>query len=239
LLLVAGLLSIRYWVTTIPFIEQQAAIIKLEAINNFPEDFSAVWNGAELLSSSPLLVDFPINTPVTVKELADKLAVIQPNEDTTNQSVLLAITPTQLRLLDEGTVVQEERLAPFLGEDSYTINKDTFSELATRFEDWIKTNAILIGFFYPVGIILYLFTARLYLLLIESGIIYIVLKISKSNLPFRKLFQLVMSLFVPAEIINQVASFAGLHTSTSILSLSFWIFFVYVFFSINKKPATA
>lgn len=239
LVLVAAMLSVRYWVATIPFIEQQTAAIKTEAINNFPSDFSASWNGEQLIPSASLEVDFPTKTPVTIKELADKLAVIQLNEDSTNQSVLIAVTPTKLRLLDQGTVVQEENIALFLGETDFILNKETLPMFAGIVESWITSNSVIIGYVYPIGILLFLVISRTYLLLIESGIIYLFLRISNSNLPFRKLFQLVMSLFVPAEIINQVANIAGLHTSTSILSLSFWIFFVYVFFSINKKPATA
>ena len=235
LLLTATALSIRYWVVTIPFIEAQTANIKSEAIRNYPAEFSTTWDGQQLNSSSPLLIDFPKNTPVSLKELADNLALIQPNEDTTNQSVLIAITPTQVRLLDDGSVVQEEPLAAFLGDETFRANQESFPELATRFENWVNANAVVVGFIYPVAIFLFLIISRSYLLLVESGIIFLLLKISNSNVKFAKLFQLVMALFVPAEIINQIATFADLHTSVSILSLSFWIFFVYVFFSINRK----
>jgi hypothetical protein len=237
LLLTAAVMTIRYWVATIPFVEKQVATVKSEAIQNYPSDFLVTWNGEHLAPSSALEIDFPAKTPVSVKELADKLAVIQPNEDTTNQSVLLAVTPTKLRLLDEGSVVQEESLAPFLGEEQFILTKESLPALASRVESWINSNAVVIGFIYPLAIFLFLIVSRAYLLLIESGIIFLFLRIGQSNLRFGKLFQLVMALFVPAEIINQIASMVGLHVNTSILSLSFWIFFVFVFFSISKKPA--
>ena len=235
LFVISLMLTAKFWLLDLPRLKSETSKIRQEMVTYYPKDLVMNWNGTELHSNQNLTLPFPAKTPVSVKEMANNLAFVDTDEELDSYSTLLALTPTRLLYLDNAEIIEEQELSKLILYEPFEITAQNFPGLSQKIQDWLFTTYQITGFFLPVVHYIYLLFGRAYLIALESGIIFLFFRISKINSKYSKLLQLVIALFVPAEIVNFAANIAGWQLPTSILSLSFWIFFVFVFFSMKKQ----
>lgn len=235
LVLISLVMSLEYWIRTRTQLRFYIDSVSQEAVTRYPQDLVVNWNSNELTSSYSFYIDFPQETLSSITQLADKLALVTPVNESSEYSTLFQITPTELQLIDDGEIVRSEKLDILLDTDDFTLSANSIDSQSQRAEEWLYTQLEILGYLYPLGSFIFLCISRAYLILIETTITFLFLKIYRVHWSYRQLLQLIMALFIPAEIINQVAKIAQIDAPTSILSLSFWILFVFVFFSIVRR----
>lgn len=239
LALLAGMMTLFYWssVRFQLYSMVETTISELEA--GYPSDLKIEWTGSELHASIiPLFVSFPSTAPQFLKDQATYLAIYTATESATPPaSTLFLVTPQQLHDVEEGRISGGVQLADFLGSDTFTITEQNLPTFMDRAVDMSRSAISALGFVYPIGAYLLLWISSLYVAVFETVIIFVLIKLQGIRLSFRQLFQLSLTILVPAQIINTVTTLAQLHTPISMLTLSFWILFIFIFFSIQRKIA--
>lgn len=237
LVLITLVLTIYYWVTIREQLQTfaQNTVAQVEA--SYPNDLTLEWSGSELHSTiSPLVVPFPADTPKLLKEQTENFAVYTTTEsETAPVDTMFLVTSTQLHDVEEGHVASGVNLSDLLGEAPLTVTKQNLPEMSEKVLNFTRSAATVAGYLFPLAAYLYFIVSSLYIALFETVIIFILIKIQRIPLSFRQLFQLSIMILVPAQIINTITLMAQLDTPVSMLTLSFWVLFIFIFFSLQRK----
>lgn len=235
LLVITGISSIYFWNHDLPIIKQDFDTAKNELLARYPKDLVVTWNGQQLRTNYAVTVDFPEVTSDFIRSQANHLAYIQTDETVAEYHSLFVVTPTRLLYLDDHEVAEETKLSDFLGDKQFAITAQSLPDQVAQLYDSVKLGLDLSTYVFPPITFMVFLLINGYLIVIESAIIFVFFKLMKINMPYKKLLQLIISLFVPAGIVTEIARYAGWYLPISILSLSFWLFFVFVFFSLQRK----
>lgn len=240
LILISGIYTVQYWLQVLPQYKNGVAEILQETEKHFPSDLTLTWSGTELNTShQPLVVAFPQAAPQSVKEMADYLVVVtSENTPTPSQTSLFITSPTTIYTLNQGTLDSVGSLQDILGNESFEVTKDNLQLYTEKIQNVSNDVLTATGYLFPIGMVFFLSITSLYILLIDTLIIFLFIKIQRIALSYHQLLQLGLALLVPAQIIELVTKLAQLDTQVSMLSLSFWILFIVVFFSLQKKLTT-
>lgn len=234
--LISLVLTAEYWIKTVPQITSTAQQIAIEAQTAFPVDLLLVWQNGKIISNMyPVTIPFPSAAPSSIKESAEYLAVIVASEESPHGNALFTITPTRIISYDQGQVISELELTQILGSEPQILSKATIAGHSETILELVKSGTKISGYVLPIFFWLFLSISRLYIICLETVIIFILTKIQRIHISFGKLYQLSMHIFVPAEIVHQITRIAQVEIPVSMLTLSFWIFFIYIFFSLQKR----
>jgi hypothetical protein len=235
-----GLIIGYHWTNSFSeFIREHRQAILQDAVTHFPAEGHIVWNG-DRLSASP--DPFIIYTPGPFKQrwprLPDHLAVITNNTDTSPGEISRELGITSLAMLSPNTLHlrgknewAEFSLQRLLQDQLLLINQTTLERHLHVVTDWIDSTLPVLQFVGPLTTALALILHRLWIALIESILVFLLFRINQIAIPFAKSYQLALHLLVPAEIVHQVTKLLYPNLEISLLSLTFWILLIFLFFS--------
>lgn len=228
-------LSVKFWVADLPFLMTSVTQAGEELILNYPNDLVVEVSDGQLSSSSkPIRVSYPQNTPSRFLEISENLAIIGESDDIKELgSTLFLLTSTELQSISQGDVVSTMSWKELFPENDVLVTSATIADQSEVVKQVILDILSVSAYLFPVGMFGFLVISRLFMILLESAIVYVLIKIQNIRFNFVQVFQLVVSLFVPAEIINQISLIVYPDLPVSMLSLSFWILFIFVFFSLR------
>ncbi|MDQ5951364.1 MAG: hypothetical protein QG639_641 [Patescibacteria group bacterium] len=237
LLLCSGLLTIQYWYSTLPHYQVLVDQSLQELAANYPEDLTFTWTGQELqLSHYPVLVPPPSVAPEWFKQGSEYVITFTDSVPQTNQYATFFITTaTDIYPVSQGQIGEAIALQDFLTTEPFEVTKTTLPSFIEKARNVLFSGLTFAGYLMPLAHFMALFVSSLYVLLLDTFIIFLFIKIQRLPISYKQLFQLGVALLVPAQIIALVTRLANLDVPISMLSLSFWILFIVVFFSWQRK----
>lgn len=237
LTLVAVLNTFWFWKITAPQLKSQIEASINELAKAYPADLVVEWNGAQLTTNfSPVVFEMPISAPPFFSDLADNLLILNTNQAEVDESALLTITTSSVVLFANGTSGQPTDLEFFLG-DSFVVSSTNVPALQDQAEAMYRRFASFVSLLFFPGYLIGVFLIRLVGLLFDSVLIYFIFCLNRYQTTFLSILQLCLHLYVPAEIIQQIALRVLPEMTFSMHSFSFWILFLFLFFS-NKLGMT-
>lgn len=244
--------SLKFFVTTMILIGllRSAALIAIdvpvllsqldqashELAAAYPSDLVIHWDQNQL-SISPenyLPIKVPYFEPWKEDALSDFVSVINPSlpndgGELTKEfevSTLTVVTSDQLWLnISPGlwNTLPLRDLPKF--DQSFEMTSENKSEFLEAWSKYLQTSITdfkwFVFLFFPMGLLI----SRLMVSLVNTFLAYLLLQIWGKDLKFSKVWQLVLHLLIPTEIIGQISEYAYADLEWSIYSLSFWLLF--------------
>lgn len=237
MILVVAVLSAHYWLDTKPKYQQYAETVFEEVARHYPSDLVISWDGRELRSTeTPLTIPFPTSLPKNLNSLSEHLLIITSEpEPVPQESTLFIATPTHLYTANQGQVSQGVALADLLGEDNMYIDQDTAPSFLETTTEQTAMLLNITGYVFPAVSYIFLVSTSLVLLVFDTAVIFLFIKLQQLSISYKQLLQLGLAVLIPAQIIELVTVLANLDVPISMLSLSFWILFIVVFFSLKRS----
>lgn len=207
-----------------------------ELKENYPKDLILNYQSGKLeASQTPITVFYPsvINNKY---RLYQNLATIDTSLTAFNDNdSLITIGSDQLWIKDTAATQAnfELKQIPFFDQDFLIdhASLDSWTQKwQTQFDQVLDQMKYLTPLFFPIALLLTRFWANF----IDVVLIFLLLKISGIKLKFSKILQLSFHVMVVAEIVAQATGYIYAYSSIDMYSITYWIWFTIVFFSLRK-----
>lgn len=211
-----------------------------EVENHYPSNLEITWNGESLNSSiSPLSVSYPSFFNPSEWLLPENFIDINTHQQDfePNENTFLSLTSDSLTINSMGS--QEQfRLPDLLGNQSFEVNREVVVNFIDQTNDgeirnWLIVIAVILSLISWIGVLF----SRLILAVVESAIGYLMLNIAGRKESYSKIFQISLYILIPAEIIYQISIQVVPEFASAFLTLSFWVMFIAILFSLRKDQA--
>ncbi len=229
----------HFLIKTVPQAEQFMHQVATEVKVTYPKDLIIEWDGNQLSASNPLLqVSYPQAIDPDEYNLPPYLAQFQTSSTTLDDTTLndaqslFVISSNTVYMQDSNNAWSDTNLSSILPKDeTFVLTTDTIdSSVDSLVEAIYMTREIFIALG-AIAMITITILSTIFILIIESLLGFLLVRIYGYQLSIRDVFQLGLHIIVPAHIAHTVALFAFPTLTFPILSVSFWVLFVYIVYT--------
>lgn len=217
-----------FWIFSSPLLTSQLLLSVDELVEQYPPELVLNWNGTDLNANlSPVIFSMPTTLPNQDSVLPNNLLIINTNNAPIDQDALWLVTNTSLIMQLEDQSTQPLTLKNIFPQN-FTIDRSVIEVFHPQLKAWslsLMETAKLLAL--PM-IFIYLLLSRLIMLAIESSLVWLLLKFNRIKLQYWKIVQLCLHLFIPAEIVHQVAIRVLPNSPFSFHSLTFWVLLMFI-----------
>ena len=214
--------ELRQLIQTIPsVIEQQLAV-----------ESKLTWDGNELQLTPAQTVRFALPPKLLRANVPETAFFIG---ETTDEPAIVHVTPTTLLVQTSGQS-QTLSLTEVLGPEQFSLSQVEVVEWLRQTSSGAERLIHTLQYFLPVFFLLNYGISRSLFLLVETMLLYVVLRVYRQPKHLVELSKVTLHVLVLAEVINQWAAIVLPQASVSILSLSFWVLLVVVLLQQQKHP---
>lgn len=226
----------------IPISAEQVSQGLDELENNYPAELEIIWDENKLSSSAPeaIGISYP-NSMEQNSQFPPLLGNFIPTDISSEQfsaefeqTSLLVITTDKLYVNNLQGVWSDVPLSDVLPTEKIVLNKDTVPELVSKSKQQLEKVVDLVKKLNFLIAPLVLITIRLWMSFLEAILVFLFFKLNQLAFKFKKVFQFSLHLTVVSEIIAQVTSWIYPDIQISMLTLSYWSIFSYVFWTQRK-----
>lgn len=217
--------------------------------NNYPPDLTLTWTGQEITTSSsePIRVDYPSffqQPEVAQLQLPATLAYITDQELTTDQlesnlptTSWFVVSQDQLFMNDLRQNWTQQSLDIVLPAKQLVLQKDDLNDITQSIQTWFnQTLAMTQKISYGL-IPLFLIMTKFWAALIESLILFLLMKLNRIKLKFKQSLQLSLQITVVAELVVQLSSWLYPQLDWPMFALSYWLVVLYIFWTQRQALA--
>ncbi len=228
------LAAVLFSLFSIPVYTSQIGNTSLQLENNFPATLKISWDKQQLVTSEkPLILPYPQFLPSS--GLPPTFGVIDPSKSSPNSDSFFFVNNNKLFVSAGPSNWSEFPLKELPGfENSFTIDK---SSLPTFVQEW-KSAALqtlqAMPFFVPFAYIFFLPVIRLFQILLDSLLIFLILRLANRKFSYQKIYQISLHITVVAETIRVLTDHLLGASNLPMFSLAFWGYFMIVFFQLRK-----
>lgn len=229
----------------LPGWQKEILAIKQEVIENYPVDLTINWNlQNQLLTISPsteVEIYYPSRLEKTNFRQSHQLALIsnaELNQEKLNSlstSYLFVVNKNLLHLNNQGFWQNIELMfLPGFNQD-FRIDQNNIEVITDQIATVILDLLKLIKTWGLILIPLWLIINHLWLSLMNSLLIFLLVKSSQLKLNFKNCWQWSLHILIVAETISQLTKLIYHQLSIPMLTLSFWLIFLYLILSLRNK----
>ena len=236
IILITTISSTWFIFVTSPIITTQLLKSIDNLVQQYPTDLVVQWDGRNLNANlSPVVFKTPSHLLTQSYGLPENLLIVNTDQKPIDQHALWLITDQTFVMSFQGQTTQALELSN-LFTTPFSIDQVVITNFQPQLENaFVEFMTILRLLAFPVMLI-FLIISRLFMLLIESGLVWLLIKLNRIKLKYPHIVQLCIHLFIPAEIVHQVALRVQLNLPFSFHSLAFWVILMFILF--NSQPFT-
>jgi hypothetical protein len=208
----------------------------------FPADVTVHWNGQAMTLSSGEKYVVPFPSFPDAQGLPPQLLEINPqirdaSEITQTQSdkSLIVLGANDLYLAQPGGGWNSLPQAEVFGSDSFSVTKEGLSAKLTSSLEDLNTSLRALPFFYAMFFFFVSLPFRFLSVLIDSLLIFFMIKISGLPLTLKKVLQISLHIMVAAELITTLTANFG--SGLQMFSIAFWLYTFIVYWNLRHVRA--
>jgi len=150
--------------------------------------------------------------------------------------------PTIINLTTDSLLIrtngepQSLSLTEVLGPETFSLSRPEVIKFLQQTSERTQQLLYALQYFLPIAFLFTYSLSRGIFLLIETALLYFVLRIYRRPTPLKDLIKLTLHILVLAEVVNQWATVVLPQSPISVLSLSFWVLVIVVLLQKQKHP---
>ena len=243
--LLSVLATILFATIQVPHWETQLKSSAQEAATNFPNDLKIMWDGKMLSSTNkqPLAISYPHafpheNLPSTFAYLDTTTDSLDAVNHKTQANALFVITQHHLYVNGAEKSSSNLELNQVYGfEKPFTVTKTTIGGYAQNVSSFIQQALEGAIIFYPFGFFVLMVITRLFSLLLDSVLIFYVLRLFQKPFPYWKIYQVSLHICVVAEFVELLTTRFIPSNQLPMFALAFWGYAIFIFSNLRNVKA--
>jgi|SRR5579859_1008454 len=243
--LLSLLATILFVVVQIPRWEMQLKNSAQEVVASFPSDLQIAWDGKMLhaTNSQPLSIGYPKG--FSHENLPNVLAYLDTTTDSldtvnhkTSSHAFFVVTQSHLYVNGAENNSSNLELNQIYGfEKSFTITKGNITGYARSVKTFIQQALEGSVVFYPFGFFMFMVASRLFSLLLDSVLIFYLLRVFRKPFPYWKVYQVGLHICVVAEFVELLTTRFVPNTGLPMFALAFWGYAIFIFSNLRNVKA--
>jgi hypothetical protein len=230
--------SLKFIFLEIPQLKSDFNQTLSQVKNNYPENLVIKWNQDNLELEGPEFLE--VSYPSFVKtnsEMPPKFAYLtnnEINENNINKNFLINFDQQNLFAFGQPNY-QSMPLKSLAGfEQEFTLDQEKMLEILPEvdrsFENLLKNLTYLSPILFFIGLIL----SRIWIVFFEIILAFLLIKINKLKISFKKLIQISLHIVVVLEIIWQISKLLYPTHNLALINIGFWVILIFIYWT-NKK----
>ena len=236
------LAAVFFTLLDIPILRHSLTTFITQSTQEFPEAGSISWNGLSMSMSGMERYSLPFpnfpdasGTPPTLLEVNPGITEVNQISQSGDERSLVVIGEKTVFLSQPGGGWTDFPLTDLLSSEEFTISKESVVREAPTYQDRLQTTLRALPFLFLAFFFFVSFPLRLLTVVIDSLLIYFMIKISGLPLTLKKVLQLSMHIMVAAELISILtANFSG---GLQMFSLAFWGYTFIIYWNLRHIKA--
>lgn len=230
MVLLGIVMSLRLQQQVLPAYQEAAEAVVTDLYQYYPDELVMKWDGTKLSLSpdEPLRVDWPAGVETSAEMMPDGFIIIDLNQDSFTDSSLLAVNQNTLFINDLQGQWNSLPLVAVLGADEVELRKENLPMIIEQAKQYIRRLFDIIDVAAYAVVPMMLIISRLWIGLLESLLMFLILKLNSLKLSFAKTYQLSLHLLVVTEIVAQLANWLYPTHQLPLFTLTFWLMFLYI-----------
>ncbi|MBP7740834.1 DUF1189 family protein [Candidatus Woesebacteria bacterium] len=241
---------------TLPFIKVEVENTINSVAENFDPSLEIIWADNQLeINKESLFIPWPNKFDYQEYSFPEHIAIISNNDSSPNESDLLKSTSTSMFINKNNLYTLQETVQDFkdnqqnnlqntwseyplreifADKTSFSLNKQNLPKILEPIKTDINANfqKIQILMFF-VFTIIYI-ASKIWFLLIESLLVFLLFKIYGFNFNLNKIFILTGNILVPAAIIELISKYFYANQNFPMLMISFWTILTVIGFKLSR-----
>lgn len=241
-LVLSLLATVIFTLIDIPKLRQSLSTFITESAQQFPQQGSISWNGlsVEMSGMDKYSLPFPnlpdaVGTPPTLLEVNPSVTDVNQISQSGDERSLVVIGEKTAYLAQPGGGWTDFPLTDLLSSDEFTISKESVTREAPSYQERLQTTLRALPFLFLAFFFFISFPLRLLTVVIDSLLIYFMIKISGLPLTLKKVIQLSMHIMVAAELITILT--ANFSSDLQMFSLAFWGYTFIIYWNLRHIKA--
>lgn len=227
--------DVYIWINnTVPMMASTFKVELGKSEQFYPQDLEISWDGSQVALTPYQILTIP-NPWSTVTSLPDTLLLVNTKIEnieafTGAETPLFILSANKLWTNDLSGNWSELNLSELENIlSSFTITSSNYSEYVAK---WINWTSVSIPYLQVLGILIIPLSIVLFflLVLIDTVMVYFLLKVFGSKVNFKKVFLLCFQVGVVAQFLSTITYFLYPETNVDVMALSFWSILTFILF---------
>lgn len=208
----------------------------------YPADFVVYWNGQAMAlnTGEKYVVPFPKlpdaqGLPPQLLEINPKIKDASEITQTQSEKSLVVFGADRLYLAQPGGGWNSLFFEEVFGADSFSVTKGAIESQLPRYREQLNTTLRAFPFLYSAFFFFISFPFRLLSVVIDSLLIFFMIKISGLPLTLKKVTQISLHIMVAAELITTLTANFG--SGLQMFSIAFWLYTFMVYWNLRNIRA--